>query len=151
MKKMNNNLDERQEQALSKIAEKGFWLLFWGMFASIILQFVLKCEVKSILINLAVFVLVSIYFVFRCTKAGIWDRYLKPNFLTNLIISIITGGFVSLLITYIAYTQWESTTAGIVISAVLYGGVAIVGALSLLSIFAEVYKKRVRDLENSEL
>ena len=36
-----NNLDEMQEQKMLKIEHNGFWLLYWGLFAALLIQAVL--------------------------------------------------------------------------------------------------------------
>ena len=96
MKKNNsenkNRLDERQEQALLRIEHNGFWLAFWGLVLGIIVQtFIFSSDMKTVIGELALLMLLSIYTAIACIKNGIWDRRLKADPKTNLIVSLIAG------------------------------------------------------------
>lgn len=46
--KSNKQLDEMQESKLLKIQEKGFWLVFWILFAAIFVQALIGMTLKEI-------------------------------------------------------------------------------------------------------
>ena len=46
--KSNKQLDEMQESRLLKIQEKGFWLVFWILFAAIFVQALIGMTLKEI-------------------------------------------------------------------------------------------------------
>ena len=86
-----NNLDEMQEQKLLQLESRGFWLLWWGLLAAMAVQLlVYGVEAYRLLLGeWAVFMLSSVYVTAACIKQGLWDRKLKPNFKTNLLMSLL--------------------------------------------------------------
>ena len=86
-----SNLDEMQEQALLKIEHNGFWLAFWGLLASMAIQALLGVAFSSLLGELIIFMVLCVYAVVSCLRHGLWDRNLKPNLNTNLLVSIVPG------------------------------------------------------------
>ena len=59
--KSNKQLDEMQESKLLKIQEKGFWLVFWVLFAAIFVQALIGMTLKEIAGEIVVLVAASIY------------------------------------------------------------------------------------------
>nr|WP_314459120.1 DUF6773 family protein [uncultured Clostridium sp.] len=145
-----NNLDEMQEQKLLKIEHYGFWFVYWGLLAAILLQVTLSSDVKNLFRTIAgewlVFMLVSIYMLIACLINGIWDRRLKPNFKTNIIISLLSStlcGAIFFVFSYYKYGKLAGAAAtGIFMFAQIF--VLSIGALTFC-VF--IYKKRVRKLE----
>ena len=86
-----SNLDEMQEQALLKIEHNGCWLAFWGLLAAIALQMVMRVPGRQMLGEWIVFMSLSLYIVIACLRKGIWDRHLKANRKTNLIVSLLAA------------------------------------------------------------
>ena len=89
-----NNLDEMQEQKLLRLESRGFWLIWWALLAAMAVQLlVYGVEAYHLLLGeWAVFMLSSVYMTAACIKQGLWDRKLKPNFRTNLLLSLLDGG-----------------------------------------------------------
>ena len=86
-----SNLDEMQEQALLKIEHNGFWLAFWGLLASMAIQALLGVAFSSLLGEWIIFMVLCVYALVSCLRHGLWDRNLKPNLKTNLLVSIVPG------------------------------------------------------------
>ena len=42
-----NQLDEMQEQTLRKIESRGFWLMWWGLFAIMIFQLMMQADISQ--------------------------------------------------------------------------------------------------------
>ena len=42
-----NQLDEMQEQTLRKIESRGFWLMWWGLFAVMIFQLMMQADISQ--------------------------------------------------------------------------------------------------------
>lgn len=150
MDKKNNQLDEMQELKLLKIERNGLWVVFYGLLIAIFLQIILGMGRIDMLRNIAgelvVFLCLCIYLVARCIKNGIWDRRLKPNFKTNLIVSLIGSLFSGTVIFignwFIYHKLWTAFLSG-------FGTFLCTFILSFaaVSITARICKKRAATLE----
>lgn len=146
-----NNLDEMQEQKLLKLESRGFWLIWWGLLAAMAVQLlVYGVEAYHLLLGeWAVFMLSSVYVTAACIKQGLWDRKLKPNFKTNLLMSllagVVSGGFMGVY----SYRSFGAAEAAFWTVA-LVGGSTFVLCLLALSLSAAAYKKRRQKLDEGE-
>lgn len=146
-----NNLDEMQEQKLLKLESRGFWLTWWGLLAAMAVQLlVYGVEAYHLLLGeWAVFMLSSVYVTAACIKQGLWDRKLKPNFKTNLLMSllasVVSGGFMGVY----SYRSFGAAEAAFWTVA-LVGGCTFVLCLLALSLSAAAYKKRRQKLDEGE-
>ena len=146
-----NNLDEMQEQKLLKLESRGFWLLWWGLLAAMAVQLlVYGVEAhRHLLGEWVVFMLASVYMVAACTKQGLWDRKLKPNFKTNLLMSllagVVSGGFMGIY----SYRSFGAAEAAWWTVAMV-GGCPFALCLLALSLSAAAYKKRRQKLDEGE-
>ena len=139
------NLDEMQEQALLKIEHNGCWLAFWGLLAAMALQMVMRVPGRQMLGEWIVFMALSLYIVIACLRKGIWDRHLKANRKTNLIVSLLaavaTGIFVILSNPYL------SEPLDYVLVAGLTGGFTFVLCFAALSVCTKLYRNRRNKLD----
>ena len=146
-----NNLDEMQEQKLLKLESRGFWLIWWGLLAAMAVQLlVYGVEAFHLLLGeWAVFMLSSVYVTAACIKQGLWDRKLKPNFKTNLLMSllagVVSGGFMGIY----SYRSFGAAEA-VFWTVALVGGCTFVLCLLALSLSAAAYKKRRQKLDEGE-
>ena len=146
-----NNLDEMQEQKLLKLESRGFWLLWWGLLAAMAVQLlVYGVEAFRLLLGeWVVFMLSSVYVAAACIKQGLWDRKLKPNFKTNLLMSllagVVSGGFMGVY----SYRSFGAAEAALWTVA-LVGGCTFLLCLLALSLSAAAYKKRRQKLDEGE-
>ena len=96
-----------------------------------------------------VFMLASVYMAAACIKQGLWDRKLKPNFRTNLLISllaaVVAGGFMGVY----SYRSFGAAEAACWTVA-LVGGCTFALCLLALSLSALAYKKRRQQLDEGE-
>ena len=147
-KEAKNNLDEMQEQRLLKLESRGFWLLWWGLLSAMLVQLLVYGAEASqhLLGEWAVFMLGSVYMAAACIKQGLWDRKLRPNFKTNLLLSllagVVTGGFMGVY----SYRSFGAAEAAWWTVA-LVGGCTFVLCLLALSLSASAYKKRRQQLD----
>ena len=152
MKKNNeitkNNLDERQEQTLLKIEHNGFWLAFWGLFAGMLVQtFLFGSDFRVIACELTVLLVMCVYVAAACLKNGIWDRRLKANPKTNLIVSLIAGAVPGALMFLRVYKDHPDKPYGSIAAGVFIFVMIFVLCFVMLSVSARAYKKRVEELE----
>lgn len=146
-----NNLDEMQEQKLLKLESRGFWLIWWGLLAAMAVQ-LLVCGVEAyqrLLGEWVVFMLSGVYMAAACIKQGLWDRKLKPNFRTNLLMSLLAGVVVGGFMGFFSYRSFgEAEAAWLTVAMV--GGCTFLLCLLALSLSAAVYKKRRQQLDEGE-
>lgn len=150
-KETKNNLDEMQEQKLLKLESRGFWLIWWALLAAMAVQLlVYGVEARRHLLGeWAVFMLASVYMVAACIKQGLWDRKLKPNFRTNLLLSLLAGVVAGGLMGVYSYRSFGAAEAAWWTVA-LVGGCTFALCLLALSLSAAAYKKRRQKLDEGE-
>lgn len=146
-----SNLDEMQEQKLLQIEGNCFWILYWALFASVVIQVVfLGAGPKEAVPELICFLGISFYMVGGCARNGIWDRRFKPDRKTNLLFSIAAGVIVSLfqLISYwVKPDSWYSLE-GLVFAMGFTGVFTFAATFLLMSVSAMATRKRRNALEN---
>lgn len=142
-----NKLDEMQEQKLTKIEAKNFWVLYWLLFASIIIQLIINPNFKSILPEFILLLISSAYLVFSCLKVNVWSRSFKPSLKSNILLSCL-GGFIATIIQILSiYIQH-----GIFAPQYQIFTFILTFALSftLLSIASKFFNKKENIIENIE-
>ena len=149
MKNRKNNLDEYQEQKLLKIEAGGFWLMYWGLLAVMGVKLALGGyqDGKTMLLEWILFMVVSVYMVFRCLRSGIWDRRLKANLKTNLIVSGIAGAAVWIFNTFVLWRNFGNHFGMSLLWGLIAGVATFLLCLALLSVCVSLMKKRQRQLE----
>ena len=140
-----NNLDEMQEQELLKIEHNGCCLAFWGLLVVMAVQMVMRVPGRQMLGEWIVFMALSLYIAIACLRKGIWDRRLKANRKTNLIISLLAGAAAGILIT--VSNPYLSEPLDYVLVVCISGGFTFVLCFIALSLSMKLYKKRREKLE----
>ena len=140
-----SNLDEMQEQALLKIEHNGCWLAFWGLLAAMALQMVMRVPGRQMLGEWIVFMALSLYIVIACLRKGIWDRHLKANRKTNLIVSLLAAVAMRILVTL--SNPYLSEPLDYVLVAGLTGGFTFVLCFAALSVCTKLYRNRRNKLD----
>ncbi|MCI7810200.1 hypothetical protein MR626_13130 [bacterium] len=141
-----SNLDEMQEQALLRIEHTGCWLAFWGLLAAMAIQGILGAGIRELAGEWIVFIGLCLYLLVSCLRCGIWDRTLKANRKTNLIVSLIAGAAVGVFdaVLFLRYDmQWPDLALIAVIPAVI----TFVLCFAALTVSAAIYKKRREKLD----
>ena len=140
-----SNLDEMQEQALLKIEHNGCWLAFWGLLAAMALQMVMRVPGRQMLGEWIVFMALSLYIVIACLRKGIWDRHLKANWKTNLIVSLLAAVAAGIFV--ILSNPYLSEPLDYVLVAGLTGGFTFVLCFAALSVCTKLYRNRRNKLD----
>ena len=140
-----SNLDEMQEQALLKIEHNGCWLAFWGLLAAMALQMVMRVPGRQMLGEWIVFMALSLYIVIACLRKGIWDRHLKANWKTNLIVSLLAAVAAGIFVTL--SNPYLSEPLDYVLVAGLTGGFTFVLCFAALSVCTKLYRNRRNKLD----
>lgn len=147
MKKSKTMLDEMQEQKLLKIEHRGCWIGFFGLVAAMYIQTAIGHNSFEEIGGEAIVLLVmALYIVGDSIRNGIWDRKLKPNLKTNLVISLITGLGVGGFWFVITYVRYHSLSGSLATFAMMFLFVMVM-VLAALTLTAEIFKRRKRKLD----
>lgn len=137
-----NNLDERQEQILLKIEHNACYIAFWGLLVVFVAEaLIFDYDIKMIAGEWLIFMILSIYLFIACMKNGIWDRRLKPDFKTNLIISVIAAVISGILMAVSVGLRFPDKPAGSIASGIMTAVFVFVPCIILLSISSNKVKK----------
>lgn len=145
--KKNSNLDERQEQTLLRIEHNGCWLAFWGLLAAITVQIILDLNFKNFIGEWIVFMLLALYIAAGCLKQGIWDRRLKPDLSTNIVISLASALVAGILGFVYTVKRFPDKILGSIASGIVYAIVTFVVCFVVLQFSAQLFKKKQSELE----
>ena len=140
-----SNLDEMQEQEMLKIEHYGCWMAYWGLLAAMVIQMVMRVPGAQMLGEWIIFVIMSLYICIACMRKGIWDRRLKANWKTNLVISLLAAVAVAVLV--VLSNPYLSEPLDYVLTAGLTGGFTFVLCFAALLIGMKLYKKRREKLD----
>lgn len=150
MKLTKTILDERQELKLLNIEHYGCWIAYWGLVAVIFIQSALdKGSLEHIWGELIVLFCLGIYLLCSCIKNGIWDRKVKPNAKSNLIISILVATILGIFWFLKSYYNYHSFSGSIATGIFMFLSSGFL-CLVVLSFFSHIYRKREKKLEDEE-
>lgn len=138
-----NMMDEMQEQTQLRIESGGCWLAFWGLLAAMAVQSVLHCPPASMAGEWVVFMVLCVYMLARETRSGSWDRHLKPNLGTNLLLSLLAGAAMAVF-GLLVYDYWNW------VSALLTGAVTALLVFGGLQLVMRMVKDRRKELDKEE-
>ena len=141
-----SNLDEMQEQALLKIEHYGFWLAFWGLLTIMAIQALLGVAFSSLLGEWIIFMVLCVYALVSCLRHGLWDRKLKPNLKTNLLVSILPGLAVGVF-DILLFRANETEPLDYLLIGAIPALITIVLCFVALTVCSALYKKRRRKLD----
>ncbi len=148
MNKVKNNLDERQEQALLQVEHRGCWLAFWGLLAAIVVQqFIFGFEFSHIAGEWIVFMVLCIYLLEGSLKNGIWDRHLKADVKTNILVSLVASVAAGTILGLVIAHRFPGLEKAALLAGVLScAGIFVLCIVSLM-ILSAAYKKKLEKLE----
>lgn len=149
-KKWKSALDEMQEEKLLKVEERSFWLMYWLLFAALMLQLAVKPDLKLVAGEAVVFLVTCVYFVYRCLKNGIWNRQTttptrKGSALYSLCCVVILEAFYAVRAFLIGKAALTAAVAMYMLAA---GAVMFAGFYAVFEVFRSVYKKKQEKLED---
>ena len=147
--KRKNNLDEMQEQKLLHIESKGYWLAFWGLGVSLIIQLIFygpTNDWRYMAAEWIVFMAIALYMVAGCIKEGIWDRKLRPSFKDNIFMSLVAGVVMGVVQFVMSYRNYHKPV-GSVAAGIFSGLMVMILCFIALTISSAIYKKRKEKLE----
>ena len=140
-----SNLDEMQEQEMLKIEHYGCWMAYWGLLTAMVIQMVMRVPGAQMLGEWIIFVIMSLYICIACMRKGIWDRRLKANWKTNLVISLLAAVAVAVLV--VLSNPYLSEPLDYVLVAGISGGFTFLLCFAALSVSLKLYNKRRAKLD----
>lgn len=147
--KRKNNLDEMQEQKLLHIESRGYWLSFWLLGASLVIQLICYgpgMDWRFMAAEWLIFMIIALYVAIACMKEGIWDRKLKPTIGNNLLMSFCGGAVIGIAQFVISYRNYHKPV-GSVAAGIFSGLMVMILCFIALTISAAILKKRQEKLE----
>ncbi len=135
------NLDEMQEQQLLKIEHNGYWFCFTGLLVAIAVQTILIDDWKAVAGEWVVFMLANLYVMIGCMRAGIWDRRLRSDTRTNLVVSLVAGLVTATIWFFVIERRGGNVKISLVGAAFTFVLVAVL-CFAALQLSASVMKKR---------
>ena len=145
-----SNLDEQQEFTLRGIESRACWYMYWALFISVIAQIFMygfnDCA-KYVAGEWIIFMCISLYLVIRCIKNGIWDRKLKANTSTNVMVSAASGIIAGVIFFFLKMKDYPDKIAGCIASGVIIGVMVLVLVFLALELTMKTYQKRIEALE----
>ena len=136
-----SNLDEMQEQQLLKIEHNGYWFCYTGLLVAIAVQTILSDDWKTVAGEWVVFMLANLYVMIGCMRAGIWDRRLRADAKTNLVISLVAGLVMATIWFFVIERRGGNVRISLVGAAFTFVLVAVL-CFAALQLSASVMKKR---------
>lgn len=150
MRRTKSNLDERQELKLLQIEHNGCWLAFWGLLLVILIQILSGNDgIRNIGGEGIVFMCLAFYILISCIRNGIWDRRLKANFKTNIIVSTIAALVMGIFWFILSYKNYHKLEGSIAVGVFMFVVVEVLCLIALV-IFSKMYKNRLQKLEEDE-
>lgn len=146
-------LDERQELELLKLESIGFWMLFCGTFATIIISSVTGSSRYAIGFLNVYFVVTCAVTVFLEIRRGLWDRFMRPTFRNNLLLSLIGAAISTLIMSVTIRNNMKSvgkdpyTSNSFYIALAFSAGFIFLLCLAVLTILSRMSVKKFEKLE----
>ncbi|MCL2426817.1 MAG: hypothetical protein FWD05_10840 [Oscillospiraceae bacterium] len=144
-----NYLDEREKTESRRITSIAYWIAFWGLVISIMVQlFAFEFNFANIAGEFIVLLVCALYVAVRHARRGIDDNsFIKYSIKTYLIISLA----ISFLINIPAFLIWYVRHEMLLSDSLLYFAIGIavsfVLAFGLTVTFGSLTKKRRKKLD----
>ena len=141
-----DHLDEMQNQKLLKLEEYGFWIMFWALLGSILVQLIAGGTLRQVVGEIIVFFAGSIYLSITALRSGLWTRTSAPSRKGNAAASIIPAVLIGVIHGFkLIQNGGIDTKALWPVLAVM--AAVFAGCFVLLEVFRAVHKKRRAGLD----
>lgn len=147
MKNSKSNLDEMQEMKLLGIEHTVCYICLYGLLAAIFGQVAMgHGDFSSIGGECILLLIAGVYLSVSCMKNGIWDRKLKPDLKTHVVVSVVTGLLAGVFWFAVSYHHYHKLVGSAALF-LLMTMVTMVATLALLSLVTAIYKRRIQQME----
>jgi hypothetical protein len=141
------NLDEMQNQKLLKLEEYGFWVVFWALLVSIIVQLIAGAGIKEVIGEIIAFLIGSVYLTITTLKNGLWTRSSAPSRKGNALVSMIPAAVIGALNIF-RMIQINGVSANALFVTVGIMAAAYAGCFAILELFRASSQKPRSELDD---
>ena len=141
------NLDEMQNQKLLKLEEYGFWIVFWALLVSMIVQIIAGAGIKEVIGEIIAFLIGSVYLTITTLRNGLWTRSSAPSRKANALTSIIPAAAIGALNVF-RMIQRNGVSANALFVTVGIMAAAYAGCFAILEVFRASSQKRRNELDD---
>lgn len=110
------------------------------------IQALLGVAFSSLLGEWIIFMVLCVYALVSCLRHGLWDRNLKPNLKTNLLVSILPGLAVGVF-DILLFRANETEPLDYLLIGAIPALITFVLCFGALTVCSALYKKRRRKLD----
>lgn len=107
-------------------------------------------EIRILAGEWIVFMCLALYLTVASIKNGIWDRKFKANTTTNLIFSLVAGGFVVIFEFFVIYKRYSDYLLGSFAAGIFTGIFTFILTFAMLEVCTKLYKKKRKQLEQED-
>ena len=143
----NHRLDEMQDQKLMRLEEYGYWIVFWALLASIVIQLMMGGTIKQVLGEIIVFLIASVYLSVTTLKNGLWTRTSEASRKGNAVISIIPAVIIATINAFKMIQNNQLETNSMLLAAA-FAIAAYIGCFVILEVYRTTYNKRRKKLDD---
>ena len=140
-----------QEINALKIAERSFWIMFFGLVAAILVQsFLCREKVLGYVAGETIVLCAGgAYQVAAGIRRGIWDRRLAATAKSNLVVSFICSLVFAVIFGVINYARYGMGKIALESAAIFFLAIFVL-CFIILSVMLIFYKKKQRELEEED-
>lgn len=144
-------IDERQQADLNRVGNYGFWIAFWMLIVSVVLQgTILHRPFREWAAEWVIFMVIAVYELIACVKIGVWTEYTqRPTLKSHLLNSLLgSGGFAVFFTIGNCTSVTTELTAGFVLRVFItwFAGLFVLMMASFL-VSGWIYNRRLDKLE----
>ena len=141
-------VDERQELELLKIEHVVFWIMFWGLFVSFIVQSMfMDVPFRQYLPEFVIFMVSCVGVIIGSVKKGQWDFYTRPTMKTYVITAAVGAlgfGIINGVARYLRLEFFKDKIPMLILTTVIMM-VFIFAAVFVLSVLVGNMVKKKRE------
>ena len=143
------HLDEMQHQKMLKLEEYGFWIMFWVLLVSIIVQIMAGTGIKEVIGEMIAFLIGSVYLAITTLRNGLWTNTSAPSRKGNALVSMIPAAAIGALNIF-RMIQRNRFSANALFVTVGIMAAACAGCFAILELFRASSQKRRSELDDIE-
>lgn len=147
-----NQLDEMQELTLLRIESRGFWIGFWGLVLSLVLQVAFAGSgegFRAVTGEFIVLIGMALYTAIACIRRGIWDRHIPATAAANIACSLLASTVTALFFSLLDYRNYQSLSGAAIVFAIHFVLLSV-GLIAALTICTALIHKRRAKLDAEE-
>ena len=130
-----------------RLEEYGYWIVFWALLASIVIQLMMGGTIKQVLGEIIVFLIASVYLSVTTLKNGLWTRTSEASRKGNAVISIIPAVSIATINAFKMIQNNQLETNSMLLAAA-FAIAAYIGCFVILEVYRTTYNKRRKKLDD---